>query len=54
MERPGREALGALRVRTVAVKDHKPQDFPYLDVGGAYDPAVVLDFDYTVLMPRRF
>ena len=28
-------------------------DFPYQDAAGAYDPAVVLDFDYTVLMPRR-
>ena len=29
------------------------QDFPYQDAEGKYDPSVVLDFDYTVLMPRR-
>ncbi len=50
---PGRSDLGALRVRTVATKDRPGADFPYQDASGAYDPAVVLDFDYTVLMPRR-
>jgi 2-methylfumaryl-CoA hydratase len=50
---PGRRDLGALRVRTVATKDRPCTDFPDRDAGGSYDPAVVLDFDYTVLMPRR-
>lgn len=50
---PSRRDLGALRVRTVATKDHACTDFPYKDAGGKYHPAVVLDFDYTVLMPRR-
>jgi 2-methylfumaryl-CoA hydratase len=50
---PGRHDVGALRVRTVATKDRPCVDFPDRDAGGAYDPAVVLDFDYTVLMPRR-
>jgi len=50
---PGRRDVGALRVRTVATKDRPCADFPERDAGGAYDPAVVLDFDYTVLMPRR-
>jgi 2-methylfumaryl-CoA hydratase len=50
---PGRADVGALRLRTVAVKDRPCHDFPYQDAAGAYDPAVVLDFDYTVLMPRR-
>lgn len=50
---PGREDIGALRLRTVATKDRSCHDFPYQDAAGAYDPAVVLDFDYTVLMPRR-
>lgn len=45
--------LGALRVRTVALKDRAASDFTYRDAAGAYDPSVVLDFDYTVLMPRR-
>lgn len=49
----GREDLGALRLRTVATKDRACADFPGKDGAGHYDPAVVLDFDYTVLMPRR-
>lgn len=53
MEIPGRSDIGALRVRTVAAKDRPCHDFPYRDAEGNYDPAVVLDFDYTVLMPRR-
>jgi 2-methylfumaryl-CoA hydratase len=50
---PGREDVGALRLRTVATKDRACHDFPYQDAAGAYDPSVVLDFDYTVLMPRH-
>jgi len=53
-EIPGRSDLGALRLRTVATKDRTCADFPYKDSAGeAYDPAVLLDFDYSVLMPRR-
>ncbi|MCU0494404.1 MAG: MaoC family dehydratase [Chloroflexaceae bacterium] len=52
-ELPGRVDVGALRVRTVATKDRPCHDFPYQDGEGRYDPAVVLDFDYTLLMPRR-
>lgn len=48
-----RHDLGALRLRTVATKDKPCADFPYKDADGKYDPQVVLDFDYTVLMPRR-
>jgi len=50
---PGRGDVGALRLRTVATKDRACADFPYKDSDGKYDPAVVLDFDYTVLMPKR-
>ncbi|MFP4436729.1 MAG: MaoC family dehydratase [Chloroflexaceae bacterium] len=50
---PGRADIGALRLRTVATKDRACHDFPYQDAAGKYDPAVVLDFDYTVLMPRH-
>jgi 2-methylfumaryl-CoA hydratase len=49
---PGRDDLGALRIRTVATKDKAAHDFPGSD-GAAADPAVVLDIDITVLMPRR-
>lgn len=50
---PDRADLGALRLRTVATKDRPCQDFPLKDPDGHYDPSVVLDFDYTVLMPRH-
>ena len=50
---PGREDLGALRLRTVAAKDRPCADFPLEGPDGKPDPSVVLDLDYTVLMPRR-
>ena len=50
---PGRGDVGALRLRTVATKDRACAGFPYRDNDGKYDPAVVLDLDYAVLMPRR-
>jgi 2-methylfumaryl-CoA hydratase len=53
MELPGHRDIAALRLRTVATKDRACADFPYKDGEGKYDPAVVLDFDYTVLMPKR-
>ncbi len=53
MPLPGRDDIGALRLRTVAAKDHACADFPYKDAEGGYHPAVILDLDYTVLMPRR-
>ena len=50
---PGRGDLGALRLRTLATKDRPCADFPDKDAEGKLDPAVVLDLDYTVLLPRR-
>jgi 2-methylfumaryl-CoA hydratase len=50
-ELPGRKDVGALRLRTVATKDRPCADFP-LKTGGDYDPAVILDLDYWVLIPR--
>jgi 2-methylfumaryl-CoA hydratase len=50
---PGRGDLGVLRLRTVAAKDRACADFPYRNADGQYDPAVVLDLDYQVLMPRQ-
>ena len=38
---------GALRLRTIATKDRPCADFP------AEGPEILLDLDYTVLMPRR-
>ncbi len=48
---PGRNDVGALRVRTVATKDRPCSDFPDKN-GGNYDTAVILDLDYWILMPR--
>jgi 2-methylfumaryl-CoA hydratase len=50
-EIPGRKDVGALRLRTIATKDRPCPDFP-LKGGDDYDPAVILDLDYWVLMPR--
>jgi 2-methylfumaryl-CoA hydratase len=50
---PGRRDLGALRLRTVATKDRDCAEFPYKTADGQYDPAVVLDLDYSVLMPMH-
>jgi 2-methylfumaryl-CoA hydratase len=48
---PGRDDVGALRVRTIATKNRPCGDFPLLE-GKGYDPSVVLDLDYWVLAPR--
>lgn len=53
MALPGHADFGALRLRTVATKDLPCHDFPYKDADGKYNRSVVLDFDYTVLMPKR-
>jgi 2-methylfumaryl-CoA hydratase len=50
-ELPGRDDVGALRLRTVATKDRPCADFP-LKADGTDDPAVILDLDYWVLIPR--
>ncbi len=49
---PGRDDIGALRLRTLACKDRPCETFPDRDENGGRDPSVVLDLDYTVLMPR--
>ena len=54
----GRPDCGALRLRLVAVKNSDPatedQPFKVTDDSGRerYHPNVVLDLDYTVLMPK--
>ena len=50
-ELPGRDDVGALRVRLVATKDLPCAAFPLM-AGEAYDAAVLLDLDLWVLMPR--
>ena len=48
-----RPDIGALRLRTIAAKDHPCADFPAGAADGKYPDAVVLDLDYWVLMPTR-
>jgi 2-methylfumaryl-CoA hydratase len=50
---PGRTDVGALRVRTIAAKDCPCASWPGRQADGKYHPAVVLDLDYWLLMPRR-
>ena len=49
---PGRDDIGALRIRTIATKNRPCADFP-LSEGEGYEPNVVLDLDYWALIPRR-
>jgi 2-methylfumaryl-CoA hydratase len=50
---PSRSDIGALRVRTIAAKDLSCESWPGKGTEGRYHPAVVLDLDYWLLMPRR-
>lgn len=45
--------VGALRLRLAATKNRPCADHPLKDDAGAYDPAVILDFDYWAAIPRR-
>jgi 2-methylfumaryl-CoA hydratase len=51
-ELPGRTDMGALRLRTFAVKDRSCADFPGLKADGSHEDGVVLDMDYWVALPR--
>ncbi|MDE2577708.1 MAG: MaoC family dehydratase [Hyphomicrobiales bacterium] len=48
---PGRDDVGALRLRTIATKDKPCASFP-LTEGEGYDASVILDLDYWALIPR--
>ena len=54
---PGRSDVAALRLRLTGLKNAPPAGVSATKAEGsaksAYHPAVVLDIDYTVLMPRR-
>jgi 2-methylfumaryl-CoA hydratase len=50
-ELPGRADVGALRLRTIATRDRPCANYPD-KTGGDYDPAVLLDLDYWVLILR--
>lgn len=45
--------LGTLRIRTIAAKDCPCGIWPGKGADGKYHPAVVLDLDYWLLIPRR-
>jgi 2-methylfumaryl-CoA hydratase len=51
-EIPGRRDVGALRLRMLGVKNEALARLPGLGPGEKH-PAVVLDLDYSVLIPRR-
>ena len=51
-EIPGRRDVGTLRLRMLGIKDAPPGTLPAI-AAGAKNPAVVLDLDYSVLIPRR-
>lgn len=48
-----RDDIGALRIRTRAVKNQDAAEFPNRSDDGKDHDAVVLEFDYWALMPRR-
>jgi 2-methylfumaryl-CoA hydratase len=47
---PGRDDVGALRIRTRATCNLACRDFPQAD-GSPDQPGVILDLDYWALMP---
>jgi 2-methylfumaryl-CoA hydratase len=51
LDLPGRSDVGALRLRLVATKNRPCADFPYRS-DQDYDPAVILDLDHWVVIPR--
>jgi len=51
-EIPERSDIGALRLRTVATKNRSCLDFPHKSDDTTYDPSVVLELDYWVVLPR--
>ncbi len=49
-----REDIGLLRLRTIAIKNQKPDEIESpKDENGKYLKNVVLDLDYTVVIPKR-
>lgn len=50
---PSHPQFGALRLRMVGLKNITPTEIPDAKTYNSYHPNVVLDLDYTVLMPRR-
>lgn len=53
MALPSHPQFGALRLRMVGLKNITPAEVPDAKTYNGYHPNVVLDLDYTVLIPRR-
>jgi len=53
LQLPHHPQFGALRLRMVGLKNMNPAEISQGKTEGGYHPNVVLDLDYTVLMPRR-
>lgn len=49
----GRSDVAALRTRMVALKDKTPDQFSYKIENGKYHPAVLLDLDLWLVIPRK-
>jgi 2-methylfumaryl-CoA hydratase len=49
---PGRRDVAALRLRMLGIKNERPSAVP-MPAPGEKHPAVVLDLDYSVVIPRR-
>ena len=52
-ELPGRSDVASLRLRMVGIKNMPASDIENIKTESGYHPNVVLDLDYTVLMPRK-
>jgi 2-methylfumaryl-CoA hydratase len=51
-ELPGRDDLGALRIRTIGLKNRSAAGFPLMADENTPEDGVILDLDYWALMPR--
>ena len=51
-ELPGRQDIGAMRVRLAGVKNRNCSDFPLRMADGAYAEGVILDLDMWLVLPR--
>ena len=51
-ELPGRDDLGALRMRTIGLKNRSAAGFPLMADENTPEEGVILDLDYWVLMPK--
>ncbi|MBX2806615.1 MAG: MaoC family dehydratase [Hyphomicrobiales bacterium] len=49
---PGRSDVGALRLRTIGVKNRTPEGFPLMSNDQTPEEGVVLELDYWAILPR--